>query len=73
VTDNLVVPAEERARCWQSTSTHCRSSSRRAFVVMPYGKKKDPRVNRFLQCDPAFHGVYRPLLEDFDLEWTTDL
>ena len=45
-------------------------SSRRAFVVMPYGKKKDPRVNRFLQCDPAFHRVYRPLLEDFDLEWT---
>ena len=44
-------------------------SPRRAFVVMPYGKKKDPRVNRFLDCDPAFHRVYRPLLEDFDVEW----
>jgi hypothetical protein len=41
-----------------------------AFVVMPYGKKKDPRANKFLQCDPAFHRVYRPLLEDFDLQWT---
>jgi hypothetical protein len=40
-------------------------SPRRAFVVMPYGRKKDPRVNRFLDCDPAFHRVYRPLLEDF--------
>jgi hypothetical protein len=37
--------------------------------VMPYGKKKDPRVNRFLDCDAAFHRVYRPLLEDFDVEW----
>ena len=24
-------------------------STPRAFVVMPYGKKKDPRVNRFLR------------------------
>jgi hypothetical protein len=40
-----------------------------AFVVMPYGKKKDPRANRILNCDLAFHRVYRPLLEDFDVDW----
>lgn len=40
-----------------------------AFVVMPYGKKKDPRANRIVNCDAAFHRVYRPLLEDFDIDW----
>ncbi|MCT7658044.1 tetratricopeptide repeat-containing protein [Mycobacterium deserti] len=46
------------------------SAAKRAFVVMPYGKKKDPRANKFVECDPSFHRVYRPLLEDFDLDWT---
>src|SRR5262245_66585981 len=44
-------------------------SSPHAFIVMPYGKKKDPRANRFLDGDAAFHRVYRPLLEDFDIDW----
>ncbi|RZT18363.1 hypothetical protein EV589_2619 [Mycobacterium sp. BK558] len=44
--------------------------AQRVFIVMPYGRKKDPRANRFLQCDPTFHRVYRPLLEDFDVQWT---
>ena len=69
VTDDLVVRAEEHNMLVIDFDP-LPESSRRAFVVMPYGKKKDPRVNRFLQCDPAFHRVYRPLLEDLDLEWT---
>jgi hypothetical protein len=45
------------------------ASTPRAFIVMPYGRKKDLRANRFLDCDVAFHRVYRPLLEEFDLDW----
>ena len=56
VTDDLVVRAEER-KMLAIDFDPLPQSSRRAFAVMPYGKKKDPRVNRFLQCDPAFHRV----------------
>jgi hypothetical protein len=69
VTDDMVNRAEERHMLAIDLQP-LPHSPRRAFVVMPYGKKKDPRANRFLDCDPAFHRVYRPLLEDFDLEWT---
>jgi len=67
-TDDLVASAELRTMLTidldpQPTSTP------HAFIVMPYGKKKDPRVNRYLDCDAAFHRVYRPLLEDFDVDW----
>jgi hypothetical protein len=43
---------------------------RTALIVMPYGKKKDVRVNHYIECDPAFHRVYRPLLEDLDIVWS---
>lgn len=68
VTDDLVNRAEERQLLAMDFHPMPKSP-RSAFVVMPYGKKKDPRANRFLDCDPAFHRVYRPLLEDFDAEW----
>jgi hypothetical protein len=68
VTDDLVTRAEER-QILTLDFDPLPQSPKRGFVVMPYGKKKDPRVNRFLDCDPAFHRVYRPLLEDFDVEW----
>jgi hypothetical protein len=45
-----------------------------ALIVMPYGMKKAVRANRYFECDPAFHRVYRPLLEDLDIDWSrTDL
>jgi hypothetical protein len=69
VTDDLMSRAEERGMLAIDFDP-MPPSRRSGFVVMPYGKKKDPRVNRFLECDPAFHKVYRPLLEDFDVDWT---
>lgn len=68
VADDLVNRAEERQMLVLDFHPLPQSPPH-AFVVMPYGRKKDPRVNRFLDCDPAFHRVYRPLLEDFDVEW----
>ena len=68
VTDDLMVSAEERKMLAIDLDPLPRSCPH-AFIVMPYGKKKDPRVNRFLDCDAAFHRVYRPLLEDFDVDW----
>ncbi len=68
VTDDLVNRAEDRQMLAIDLQPAPQSPPR-AFVVMPYGKKKDPRANRFLDCDPAFHRVYRPLLEDFDVDW----
>ncbi|MGE2717262.1 tetratricopeptide repeat-containing protein [Mycolicibacterium litorale] len=66
--DELVLRAEERGMLAVDFDP-MPGATRRAFIVMPYGKKKDPRANRFLECDPAFHRVYRPLLEDLDVEW----
>jgi hypothetical protein len=68
-TDDLVKRAEERGMLAIDFDPSS-ESPRRAFIVMPYGRKKDPRANKFVQCDPAFHRVYRPLLEDFDVAWT---
>jgi len=69
VTDDLVLRSEERGILSIDLDPSPQDPPR-AFVVMPYGKKKDPRANRYLQCDPAFHRVYRPLLEDLDVTWT---
>lgn len=41
----------------------------RTFVVMPYGTKFDPLLRRDINCDSVFRRVYRPLLEDLDLDW----
>lgn len=69
VTDDLMKRAEERGMLAIDLDPSPKPA-RRAFIVMPYGRKKDPRANKYLQCDPSFHRVYRPLLEDFDLDWT---
>lgn len=41
----------------------------RTFVVMPYGTKFDPVLRRDIDCDSVFRRIYRPLLEDLDLQW----
>jgi hypothetical protein len=41
----------------------------RGFVAMPYGRRFDPVVRRRYDCDPVFHRIYRPLLEDLDVDW----
>lgn len=46
------------------------ANRRRAFIAMAYGKKPNPPNLKEYDCDPAFHRVYRPLLEDFDIDWT---
>ncbi|MGD8194131.1 TRAFs-binding domain-containing protein [Herbiconiux sp. P18] len=67
VTDNLVLRAEERGHfTFDIAPIHDPVS---AFVVMPYGVKKDVRTGKKVDCDPAFHRVYRPLLEDADISW----
>lgn len=47
-----------------------RPTSRRCFVAMPYGTKKNPRSGRKIDCDQPFDKIYRVLLEDADLTWT---
>ncbi|GAA2581917.1 hypothetical protein GCM10010435_69340 [Winogradskya consettensis] len=42
----------------------------RAFVVMPYGSKKDAESGAEIDCDCVFDRVYVPLLEDADLDWS---
>ncbi|MDD1475475.1 tetratricopeptide repeat-containing protein [Arthrobacter sp. H16F315] len=42
---------------------------KRAFVVMPFGRKFDPFLRREIDCDQVFKRIYRPLLEDLDLDW----
>jgi hypothetical protein len=37
-----------------------------AFVVMPYGKKTDPRTGLEIDCDVVFDHVYVPVLTDLD-------
>ncbi|WP_140393398.1 tetratricopeptide repeat-containing protein [Leucobacter sp. 7(1)] len=67
VTDNLVLRAEERGHFTLDLSPiHDQLS---AFIVMPYGVKKDVRSGKKVDCDPAFHRIYRPLLEDADISW----
>jgi len=67
VTDNLVLRAEERGHfVLDLAPIHDQVS---AFIVMPYGVKKDVRTGKKVDCDPAFHRVYRPLLEDADISW----
>ena len=68
VTDDLVHRAEQLRLLSIDLDPLPRTQT--AFIVMPYGKKKDVRVNRFIECDPAFHRVYRPLLEDLDIDWS---
>lgn len=67
VTDNLVLQAEERGHfSLDLAPIHDQVS---AFIVMPYGVKKDVRTGKKVDCDPAFHKIYRPLLEDADISW----
>jgi hypothetical protein len=68
VTDDLMLRAEERGLL--AIDFDPLPESRTAFIVMSYGRKKEPRVNRYFECDPAFHRIYRPLLEDLDIDWT---
>ncbi len=42
----------------------------RGFVAMPYGTRFDPVTRRKYDCDSVFHRIYRPLLEDLDVDWT---
>lgn len=68
-TDDLIKRADQRGLL--GIDLHpAPTAAKRAFVVMPYGRKKDPRANKHIECDPSFHRVYRPLLEDFDVHWT---
>src|SRR6202040_936563 len=39
-----------------------------AFVVMPYGRKTDPRTGLEIDCDVVFHHVYVPVLQDLDYD-----
>jgi hypothetical protein len=39
-----------------------------AFVVMPYGRKADPRTGLEIDCDVVFHHVYVPVLQDLDYD-----
>jgi hypothetical protein len=68
VTDDLVDRAEDRGFLTIDLSPFRQRVS--AFVVMPYGRKRDVGTGRYIDCDPPFHKVYRPLLEDVDVEWT---
>lgn len=67
VTDELVNRAEERNHLTIDLSPM--RSGKTAFVVMPYGRKRDSRSGRHVDCDPPFHQIYRPLLEDVDVCW----
>ncbi|WEG10084.1 hypothetical protein PU630_05905 [Microbacterium horticulturae] len=68
VTDDLVLRAEERGHLTLDLAPFHESTS--AFIVMPYGRKKDVRSGKYVDCDPAFHRIYRPLLEDADISWS---
>jgi hypothetical protein len=67
ITDDFVRRAEEDGIL--TIDLNPAPGPKSAFVVMPYGKKFDPMLRRYIDCDPTFHHVYRPLLEDFDLKW----
>lgn len=68
VTDDFVKRAEEDGLL--AIDLRPTAGTKSAFVVMPYGKKFDPTLRRYIDCNPCFNYVYRPLLEDFDLNWT---
>lgn len=67
VTDDMAARAEGRGLL--TLDINPVATRARTFVVMPYGKKYDQVVKRNIDCDAVFHRVYRPLLEDLDLEW----
>lgn len=67
VTDDLVLRAEERGHLTLDLAPVQEGTS--AFIVMPYGRKKDARSGKYVDCDPAFHRIYRPLMEDADILW----
>ncbi|QGG41308.1 tetratricopeptide repeat-containing protein [Aeromicrobium yanjiei] len=46
------------------------AARKRAFIAMPYGHKFDPATKTTYDCDETFNKVYRPVLEDSDLDWT---
>jgi len=56
VTDDLVLRAEERGHLTLDLAPFHESTS--AFIVMPYGRKKDVRSGKYVDCDPAFHRIY---------------
>jgi hypothetical protein len=68
ITDDLVHRAEQLGVFSLDLDPLLRLTT--ALIVMPYGKKKNGRINRYIECDPAFHRVYRPLLEDLDIVWS---
>lgn len=68
VTDDLVNRAEDRGYLTLDLGPVREQTT--AFIVMPYGRKRDARTGRYVDCDPPFHKVYRPLLEDADIVWT---
>jgi hypothetical protein len=65
---DLVQCAEERGMLTLGLSPERRPL--RAFVLMPFGGKRDVESGTEVDCDPPFHKVYRPLLEDADLDWS---
>jgi hypothetical protein len=68
VTDDLVNRAEDRGYLTLDLSPTRGQVT--GFVVMPYGRKRDARTGRKIDCDPPFEKIYRPLLEDADVLWS---
>jgi hypothetical protein len=67
VTDDMASRAEGRGLL--TIDIDPLATRARTFVVMPYGMKFDPNLRRDIDCDAIFKRVYRPLLEDLDLDW----
>ncbi|QHN62797.1 tetratricopeptide repeat-containing protein [Curtobacterium flaccumfaciens] len=67
VTDDMALRAEGRGLL--TLDLDPLAERKRTFVVMPYGLKFDPALKRDIDCDAVFKRVYRPLLEDLDLDW----
>lgn len=68
VTDDLVYRAEARGHLTLDLTPVPQEVS--GFIVMPYGRKRDARSGRYVDCDPVFNKIYRPLLEDVDITWS---
>jgi hypothetical protein len=67
VTDDMAARAEGRG--YLTLDIDPLAERPRAFVAMAYGTKFDPISKRNIDCDAVFHRIYRPLLEDLDLDW----
>ena len=68
VTDDMVDRAEGRG--FLTIDLDPLASRPRAFVAMAYGTKFDPVSKRNVDCDSVFHRVYKPVLEDLNIDWS---